>query len=438
MSKAINTKPPRQRLFINARIMDPNQNLDIHGDVLVEKGKIVQLGKNLPRNYLKKSTKVVDCKSKILCPGLIDSRVFIGEPGGEHRETIKSAGKSAAAGGVTSLVMMPDTDPVIDDVSLVQFIRQTAHEKSTIRILPAAALSRGLNGQEMTEFGLLKDAGAIAFTDGRKTVASAQMMRRALTYARDFNGLIMASHRDAALGSGVMNAGTNATRMGLAGIPREAEIIPLERDMRLVAMTKGRYHASTLSTSDSVEVITRAKDQKLDVSAGVAIANLALNETDIGSYRTFFKVSPPLRMEDDRLAMIEGIRSGAIDIICSNHDPHDVDTKRLPFAEAADGAVGLESLLAASLRLYHSSEVPLMRVLECLTTAPARRLGLKCGSLKVGRRADMILFDPDMPWVMKEEELHSRSKNTAFEDAKFEGRVLRTIVGGRTVFKLNS
>jgi len=436
MSKPVNQKPPRQRLFVNARVMDPSQNLDTHGDVLVEKGKIAKIGKDLPRNNLHKSCKTIDCKGLILSPGLIDSRVFIGEPGGEHRETIKSAGKAAAAGGVTTLVMMPDTNPVIDDVSLVQFIRQTAHEKSKVRILPAAALSRGLNGEQMTEFGLLKDAGAIAFTDGRKTVANAQMMRRALTYARDFDGLIMASHRDATLGGGVMNAGLNATRMGLAGIPREAEIIPLERDMRLVAMTNGRYHASTLSTSDAVEVIARGKDQKLDISAGVAIANLALNETDIGSYRTFFKVSPPLRMEDDRLAMIEGIRSGAIDIICSNHDPHDVDTKRLPFAEAADGAVGLETLLAASLRLYHTNDVPLMRVLECLTTAPARRLGLKCGSLKIGRRADMILFDPDTPWVMKENELHSRSKNTAFEDARFQGRVLRTIVGGRSVFKL--
>lgn len=437
MSKAINQNPPRQRLFINARVIDPSQNLDIHADVLVEKGKIAKIGKNLPRTNLRKTCKLIDCKGNILSPGLVDSRVFIGEPGGEHRETIKSAGKAAAANEITTLVMMPDTNPVIDDVSLVQFVRQTAYEKSKVRILPAAALSRGLLGKEMTEFGLLKDAGAIAFTDGRKTVANAQMMRRALTYARDFDGLIMAAHRDASLGGGVMNAGINATRLGLAGIPREAEIIPLERDMRLVAMTNGRYHASTLSTSDSVAVIARGKDQNLDVSAGVAVANLALNENDIGSYRTFFRVSPPLRQEDDRLAMIEGIRNGVIDIICSNHDPHDVDTKRLPFAEAADGAIGLETLLAASLRLYHTENVPLMRVLECLTTAPARRLGLKCGSLIEGCRADMILFDPDMPWIMKEGEIHSRSKNTAFEDARFQGRVLRTIVGGRTVFKLN-
>jgi len=434
MKKSVSAKPPRQRLFINARVIDPSQGLDIHSDVLVNHGKIAQIGKDLPRNDLSKSCKIIDCKGLILSPGLVDSRVFIGEPGGEHRETIKTAGKAAAAGGVTSLVMMPDTSPVIDDVSLVEFIRQTALEKSKIRILPSAALSRGLLGSEMTEFGLLRDAGAVCFTDGRKTVESAQMMRRALTYAGDFDGLIMAASRDASLGGGVMNAGFNATRLGLPGIPKEAEIIPLERDMRLVAMTKGKYHASCISVRDSVDVISRAKDTGLDVSAGIAIANLALNETDIGSYRTFFKVSPPLRHEDDRQAMIEGIRNGAIDMICSNHDPQDVDTKRLPFSEAADGAIGLESLLAAALRLYHTDGVPLLRVLECLSTAPAKRLGLPCGTLKTGAPADMILFDPDMPWVMNEEDLRSRSKNTAFEGARFQGRVLKTIVAGRTVF----
>ena len=354
MKRSIMAKPPRQKLFVNARIIDPDQDLDIHGDLLVTKGKIEAIGKSLPRKDLKKNCKIIDAKGLVLAPGLVDARVFIGEPGGEHRETIKSASRAAAAGGVTSMVMMPDTNPVIDDAALVEFVRQTAKEKSKVRILPTAALSKGQNGQEMTEFGLLNDAGAVAFTDGRNTVDSAQMMRRALTYAGDFDALIMAATRDASLGGGVMNAGLNATRMGLPGIPREAEIIPLERDMRLVAMTRGRYHASTLSTSDSVDVISRARDSGLDVSSGVAVANLALNDNDIGSYRTFFRVSPPLRSEDDRLAMIEGIRSGKVDIICSNHDPHDVDTKRLPFAEAADGAIGLESLLAASLRLYHT------------------------------------------------------------------------------------
>ncbi|MEP1207953.1 MAG: dihydroorotase [Rhizobiaceae bacterium] len=428
------TKAPRQRLFTNARIIDPDQNLDIHGDLLVTRGRIEAIGKSLPRDNLKKSCKIIDCKGLVLAPGLVDARVFIGEPGGEHRETIKSASRAAASGGVTSMVMMPDTDPVIDNAALVEFVRQTAREKSRVRILPSAALSKGQRGQEMTEIGLLNDAGAVAFTDGRKTVDSAQMMRRALTYAGDFGALIMAATRDASLGGGVMNAGLNATRMGLPGIPREAEIIPLERDMRLVAMTRGRYHASTISTSDSVDVISRARDSKLDVSAGIAVANLALNDNDIGSYRTFFRVSPPLRSEDDRQAMIDGVRSGKIDMICSNHDPHDVDTKRLPFAEAADGAIGLESLLAASLRLYHTDDVPLIRILHCLSTAPAKRLGLKSGTLAIGAPADMILMDPDMPWILKEEELRSRSRNTAFEGARFQGRVLKTIVEGRTVF----
>ncbi|MEL6784770.1 MAG: dihydroorotase [Pseudomonadota bacterium] len=425
---------PGQQLYRNARIMDPATGLDMHGDLLVQNGRIVRTGKGLPPPQ--KDGPIIDCQGYVLTPGLVDSRVFIGEPGGEHRETIKTAGKAAAAGGVTTMVMMPDTSPVVDDVSLLEFVRKTAKSKSKVRILPAAAITRGLMGQEMTEFGLLRDAGAVAFTDGHKMVSDAQVMRRALTYAGDFDALIMGPHRDASLGRGVMNAGLNATRMGLSGIPREAEIIPLERDMRLVAMTKGRFHASSLSTSDSVDVIARAKDKGLDVSAGVALANLTLNETDIGDYRTFFRVSPPLRDEKDRLAMVEGIKNGTLDIICSNHDPQEEDTKRLPFAEAADGAVGLETLLAAALRLYHGADVPLMRVLECLTVAPARRLGLKCGRLEKGARADLILLDPDYPWVLDDNELHSRSRNTPFQNARFSGRVLKTIVLGRTVFEL--
>ncbi len=438
MKRTISTKPPRERLFVNARIIDPASGLDTHGDVLVRKGKFAAIGKDLPREGKSKDFKIIDCGGHVLAPGLIDARVFIGQPGGEHRETIKSASKAAAAGGVTTMVMMPDTDPVIDDAALVAFVRQTANEKSRVRVLPAAALSRGLSGEQMTEFGLLSEAGAVAFTDGRRTVANAQMMRRALTYAGDFGGLIMAATQDAALSGGVMNAGLNATRLGLPGIPREAEIIPLERDMRLVAMTRGRYHASCLSTSDSVEVIARARDSGLDVTAGVTIANLALNENDIGPYRTFFRVSPPLRSPDDRLAMVEGIRSGAIDIIVSNHDPQDQDTKRLPFAEAADGAVGLETLLAASLRLHQSDDVPLMRVLECLTSGPAKRLGLASGRISEDAPADMVLFDPEEPWVLQEDDLHSRSRNTAFEGARLQGRVLRTIVAGRTVFSRNT
>ncbi|EFL90293.1 dihydroorotase [Ahrensia sp. R2A130] len=426
--------PPRRRLFINARIMDPETGLDIHGDVLAEKGKITAIGKGLSRDEFADGKGIVDCQGAVLAPGLVDARVFIGEPGGEHRETIKTAGRAAAAGGVTTMVMMPDTDPVIDDVSLVDFVRATASAKSPVRILPAAALSKGQNGEMMTEMGLLKDAGAVAFTDGRKTIANSQMMRRALTYSADIGALVMASHRDPHLGSGVMNAGINATRMGLSGIPREAEIIPLERDMRLVAMTGAKYHASCLSTAESVEVLARAKDAGRDVTGGVAVANLCLSELDIGPYRTFFKVSPPLRSVDDRLAMVEGIRSGALDMIVSNHDPQDVDTKRLPFSEAADGAVGLESLLAAALRLHHSDDIPLMRVLKCLSLAPARRLGRKCGRITKGARADFVIFDPDAPWKLDDTKLRSRSRNTPFQDALLQGRVLKTVVAGRTVF----
>jgi len=331
--------------------------------------------------------------------------------------------------------MMPDTNPVIDDVALVEFVRRTARETARVRVFPSAALTKGLAGAEMTEIGLLKNAGAVAFTDGRKSIASAQIQRRAMMYASDFEALIIANALDASLaGSGVMNSGANATRMGLRGIPHEAEIIPLERDMRLVAMTGSRYHVATLSAADSIDVIRSSKKSGLDVTAGVAIANLCLNDNDIGSYRTFFRLSPPLRSEDDRQALIEGVRDGAIDVICSNHDPQDVDTKRHPFAEAADGAVGLETLLAATMRLHHSDDVPLMRLLHCLSTGPARRLGLEAGTLADGAPADLVIFDPDYPWVLHEDDLRSRSKNTAFENARFQGRVLKTYVAGRKVF----
>ena len=428
-------KKTQPRLFTNARIIDPSQSLDFHGEVLIAKGKIVEIGEKIDRSNFKKSTKIIDCKGFVLSPGLIDLRVFCGEPGAEHRDTIASASAAAAAGGVTSIVMMPDTNPVIDDVALVEFVRRTAQDTANVNVYPTAAITRGLAGEEMTEIGLLKEAGAVAFTDGHETIASAQMQKRALTYTSDFDALIMATANEKSLaGSGVMNSGLNATRMGLPGIPREAEIIPLERDMRLVAMTKGKYHAATLSVSDSVEVIAKAKKDGLDVTAGVAVANLTLNDNDIGSYRTFFRLSPPLRSEDDRLALVEGVRDGTIDIICSNHDPQDVDTKRHPFSEAANGAVGLETLLAASLRLHHGSDIPLSRLLYCLSTGPAKRLGLNGGTLKAGAPADLILFDPDEPWVLAEEDLHSLSKNTAFENARLQGRVLRTYVSGRKVF----
>jgi dihydroorotase len=370
---------------------------------------------------------------------MVDMRVFVGEPGAEHRETFESAGRAAAGGGVTSIVTMPDTDPVIDDVALVDFISRRARDETDIRVYPTAALTKGLAGAEMTELRLLSEAGAIGFTDGRRTITNAALMRRALTYARDFDGLIMHQTTDPHLvGNGDMNEGEVATRLGLAGIPKEAEIIVLERDIRLVGLTGGRYHAAQISCAESVDVIRRAKQAGLGVTCGVSINHIALNENDIGSYRTFFKLSPPLRHDDDRRAIVAGLADGTIDVIVSSHDPQDVDTKRHPFAEAADGAVGLETLLPAALRLVHGGDTDLLTLFRALSTRPAEILGLEVGRLAPGAPADMIVVDPDTAWICKAEALHSRSKNTPFEDARFEGRVLRALVAGRTIYEYAS
>ncbi|ESW79094.1 dihydroorotase [Mesorhizobium sp. LSJC285A00] len=422
-------------VFERARIVDPSRGIDEVGTVIVEGKKIVAAGKAALNQGLPAGATVVDCAGKAIIPGLIDARVFIGEPGGEHRETIASASVAAAAGGVTSVVMMPDTDPVIDNVALVEFVLRTARDTASVNIFPAAAITKGLAGREMTEFGLLREAGAVAFTDGRHTISSALVMRRALTYARDFGGVIAHETQDGDLASaGVMNEGLYASWLGLAGIPREAESIPLERDLALARLTRGAYHAAKISTAMAAQAMTRAKADKANVTAGVAIHNLSLNENDVGEYRTFFRLTPPLRAEEDRLAMIEAVKDGTIDIIVSSHDPQDVDTKRLPFADAAAGAIGLETLLGAALRLYHNGDVPLLRLVETLSTAPARLFGLPGGTLKQGAPADLALIDLEEPWIVSESGIRSRSKNTCFEGARLQGMVLQTLVAGRTVF----
>ena len=422
-------------VFHNARIVDPSRGMDERGSVVVEGKKIAAAGKGALNQGAPEGATVIDCAGRAVFPGLVDARVFIGEPGAEHRETIASASHAAAAGGVTSLVMMPDTNPVIDDVALVEFVLRTARDTAIVNVLPSAAITRGLEGREMTEFGLLREAGAAFFTDGRRTIASSAVMRRALTYARDFGATIVHETQDADLAaSGVMNEGLYASWLGLPGIPREAEAIPLERDLRLARLTGGAYHAAKLSTAMAVEAVARAKSDGANVSAGVSICNLALNENDVGEYRTFFRLSPPLRAEDDRLAMVEALRNGAIDIIVSSHDPQDVDTKRLPFADAEAGAIGLETLLGAALRLHHNEEVPLIRLIEALSTGPAKLFGLEGGTLKPGATADLALVDLDEPWVVKEADIKSRSKNTCFEGARLQGKVLQTMVAGRTVF----
>lgn len=425
----------RPVVFTNARIVDPSRDLDASGAVVVADRRIVAAGPDAG-NTRPQNAEVIDCRGAIIAPGLVDMRVFVGEPGAEHRETFASAGQAAAAGGVTTIVTMPDTDPVIDDVALVDFIARSARDEAEIRVHPAAALTKGLKGREITEFGLLQDAGAIAFTDGRHTVTDAAVLRRALTYGRDFGALVMHHPSDPNLvGTGVMNEGEVATRLGLSGIPKEAEIVVLERDIRLAALTGGRYHAAQISCGESLDIIRRAKANGLNVTCAVSIAHATLNENDIGPYRTFFKLSPPLRHEDDRQAMIAGIADGSIDAIVSSHDPQDVDTKRHPFAEAADGVVGLETLLPAALRLVHSGDVTMLALFRALSTRPAEILGLEVGRLAPGAPADLIVVDPDVPWVCDAETLRSRSKNTPFDGARFQGRVLRTLVAGRTVYE---
>ncbi|WP_336056323.1 dihydroorotase [Nitratireductor sp. CH_MIT9313-5] len=422
-------------LFKNARIIDPSRKMEEDGAVLVQDGKIAASGADALNQGAPEGAKIIDCRGATIIPGLVDARVFVGEPGAEHRETIASASNAAAAGGVTSIILMPDTDPVIDDVALVEFVLRTARETASVHVHPSAAITKGLRGEELSEFGLLHDAGAVAVTEGRKTLSSAQTMRRALTYARDMDIVVSHSTQDKDLGaSGVMNEGLLASWLGLPGIPREAEAIPLQRDLMLAALTKGRYHAAEISTEMSAAAIRQAKDRGSRVTAGVSINHLSLNENDIGEYRTFFRLSPPLRSEDDRQAMIAALKDGTIDIIVSSHDPQDVDTKRLPFAEAASGAIGLETLLSAALRLYHNGEVPLSRLIEALSTAPARLFGLPGGTLKPGAPADLVVLDVDAPWLVQEANIRSLSKNTSFENARMQGKVLQTVVAGRTVY----
>ena len=423
-------------VYSNARIVDPSRDLDEIGSVVVDGGIIAEAGAGALNQGAPEGAAVVDCSGLTIMPGLVDSRVFVGEPGAEHRETIASASRAAAAGGVTSFIMMPDTDPVIDDIALVEFVLRAARDTAIVNVFPSAAITKGLEGREMTEFGLLGEAGAVAFTDGRRTLDNALVLRRALTYARDFGAVISHETQDRSLAAGgVMNEGLFASWLGLSGIPREAEAIPLERDLLLARLTAGRYHAAQISTALSAQAVARAKADGAKVTAGISINHLSLNENDIGEYRTFFRLSPPLRAEEDRAAVVEALRDGTIDIIVSSHDPQDVDTKRLPFADAADGAIGLETLLAAALRLVHNDDVPLPRIVEALSTRPARIFGLPGGSLASGKPADLAIVDLDMPWVVREADIVSRSKNTCFEGARLQGRVVRTVVAGRTVFE---
>jgi dihydroorotase len=426
----------RPILLANARIVDPSRDLDTAGDVLIADGVIREAKRGIGAAGVPEGTEVVDCRGRVVAPGLVDMRAFIGEPGAGHRETLASASQAGAAGGVTTIICQPDTSPVIDDPAIVDFVLRRARDTAIVHVHPMAALTKGLLGQEMTEIGLLKAAGAVAFTDGEKSVTNAQVMRRALTYARDFDALIVHHTEDPDLvGEGVMNEGEYAARLGLSGVPKAAETVMLERDLRLLALTGGRYHAASLSCAESLDVLRRAKEAGLAVTASVSINHLALNEIDVGPYRTFLKLAPPLRAEADRAAMAAALGSGLVDVVMSDHNPQDVETKRLPFAEAAPGAIGIETMLAAGLRLVHGGELDLITLLKAMSTRPAELLGISGGTLKAGARADVIVIDPELPWVLDPAELKSKCKNTPFDEARMQGRVVRTIVAGRTVYE---
>ncbi len=426
-----------RRAYTNARILDPATGADIQGDLLTNGKVIADFGPNLFPHAPPEDVDVVDCGGHCLAPGLVDMRVQLHEPGQEHKGTLESAGRAAVFGGVTAMVCLPNTNPAIDDGSIVEFVARKARKLGLSKVYAYGAVTKGIQGGELAEMGMLARAGAVAFTDGDHAVANAQVMRQALTYAGTF-GLLVVQHPEepALAGDGVMNDGELASRLGLAGIPRQAEVIMVERDIRLVEMTGSRLHFSHLSTAEAIDAVRRAKARGLPVTCDTAPPYFALNENAIGDYRTFAKLSPPLRTEADREAVVQGLSDGAIDAISSDHLPQDEDSKRLPFAQAAPGGIGLETLLAVTLELVHGGHLPLLKALELVCSAPAKLLGLPVGRIKKGGPADLVLFDLSRGWKIDADKLRSKSKNSPFDGRPVQGRVLRTVIDGRTVFNI--
>jgi dihydroorotase len=419
-------------LFRNARLLDPASGRDETGAILVADGMIAALdgGDGAPSG-----TTVIDCGGHCLAPGIVDMRVQLREPGAEHMENMVSASHAAAAGGVTTMAALPNTEPPIDDVALVDFVARRARDIGLVNIHTYAAATKGLKGRELTEMGLLAEAGALGFTDGIRAIADALVMRRALSYARTFDLLLIQHPEEPSLAAGgAMTEGEMATRLGLPGITPAAEVMMVERDLRLVEITGARYHAAHVSTAAAIEAIRAAKQRGLPVTCDTAPPYFALNETAVGEYRTFAKLSPPLRSEWDRRAVVEGLRDGTIDAIASDHAPHDQDSKRLPFTSAESGIIGLETLLPLSLELYHNGHLPLISLLRALTCAPADILRLPVGRMAVGAPADFVLFDLDRPWQIAENDFRSKSKNSPFDGRPVQGRAIKTIVGGRVVY----
>jgi dihydroorotase len=420
--------------FINARLIDPANGLDARGALLVEGERIADVGTALFRDGVPAGIETIDCKGQVLAPGLVDMRALVPEPGETHKESVASAAAAAVAGGVTTVITLPNTNPVIDDVALIEFMIERGRETGLINLFPYAALTVGTKGEKLTEIGLLREAGAIAFTDGTRAIADPVLLRRALAYATSWDALIIQHPEEPSFArGGQINDGEYATRLGLQGIPPCAEVMMIERDLHLVAMTGARYHAAHVSTAMGIDAIRKAKARGMKITCDTSPHYFGLNETAIGNYRTFAKLSPPLRSEDDRKAVVEGLRDGTIDVIASDHNPQDPDSKRLPFAQAMAGAIGLETLLPITLELYHNKVLSLSSAIARVTSAPARLLGLPAGTLTRGARADLAVIDPDRPWVIREDALASKSRNTLFDGRPVQGRCLRTVFGGRTV-----
>jgi dihydroorotase len=431
----VGEKSVTRTIYKNARLLDPVSDLDAMGALLVEDGHVVEAGPGVFIDAVQEDVDVVDCMGKCLAPGLVDMRVTTGEPGNEHLETLATASQAAAAGGVTTIVCLPNTDPIVDDVALLEFVERRGAEVGLISVHSYAAATKRTRGEEMSEVGLLHQAGALGFTDGPKAIANPLVMRRLLSYSTVFDTLVIQHPEIPELvGEGVMNEGETATRLGLAGIPAAAEVMMIERDLRLLALSGGRYHASRVTTSAAIEVIAKAKADGLNVTCDTAPHYFALNEGAVTDYRTFAKVSPPLRSEEDRRAVLEGLANGTIDAIASDHTPRDQDSKRLPFHQAEYGVVGLETLLSVTLESVHNGALSMLEAVQALTVGPAKILGLPGGRLSKGAPADLVIFDPDIAGVIEPAKFRGKSKNSPFEGKPIQGRVLKTIRGGRIVY----
>ena len=426
----------KKKYFINANIIDPHNSLnEIGGIIIGENGKIEAVGKKVNTNNIPSREKVIDLNGKYIFPGIVDMRVFVGEPGYEYKENFRTLSEAALSGGVTSVVTMPNTNPVIDNVSIVDFLKRRGRDKSKINIYPTAALTVRAEGENMTEFGLLQSKGIIGFTDGVKTVQNSRIMNRIMNSASDLKSLIIQHAEDAELSKdGMINDGIIATKLGLQGIPISAELLIIERDLTLLEYNSCRYHISQISSANSVDII-RERKNKVNFSCGVSINNLSLNENDIGDFKTFLKLSPPLRTETDRNALVQGLNDETIDVIVSDHKPEDEENKRLTFAQAETGASGIETLLPLSLELYHNGSVELETIIKALTSKPAEILKINKGNLSIGNAADFCIVDINKPWVVRKEKLISKSKNTPIEDKKLQGKVISTFVNGEELFK---